>query len=169
MSDHAEAGSPSEGSRDDLVTAEIVTGPIDVPALIDSVSGPEMGAQALFLGTVRASTGGRRVLFMEYEAYAPMALSVMHGIGRELAREIGPCRLAIVHRVGRLEIGEISVAIVAAAPHRRVALSVCAEAIERVKTTVPIWKKEHFEGGAVWVEGDPSAPKGERHPHEDEV
>jgi len=128
--------------------------------VIASVAGEDAGAVAVFLGTVRATTHERRVLFLEYEAYAPMAEKGMREIALAMAREIGPCRVAIVHRTGRLEIGETSVAIAAASPHRRVALSACAEAIERLKKTVPIWKKEHFEGGAVWIEGDPSGPGG---------
>lgn len=146
------AGVPSPLSRP--ATGRIVSAPIDVGELIDLVSGPDMGAMALFLGTVRASTKGRRVLYLEYEAYAPMAETVILGIESALSRDGGACRVAIVHRVGRLEIGEVSVGIAVASPHRRVALAACAEAIERVKKTAPIWKKEHFEGGAAWVEGE---------------
>src|SRR5262245_9407757 len=138
----------------------IVEEPIDAKAVEAAVAGPDAGAIAVFLGTVRETAQGRRVLFLEYEAYAPMAESQMRAIALALPREIGPCRVAIVHRVGRLELGETSVAIAVASAHRRIALAACAEAIERVKKSVPIWKKEHFEGGAVWVEGDPSAPGG---------
>ena len=136
----------------------IVDRPIDVRDAIAAVAGPDAGAVSVFLGTVRGSTEGRRVLFLEYEAYTPMAEKVLREIALALPREIGPCRIAIVHRVGRLEIGETSVVIAVASPHRRVAIAACAEAIERVKTTAPIWKKEHFEGGAVWVEGARAAP-----------
>lgn len=135
----------------------IVSGPIDVPGLIASVAASDAGAVALFLGTVRETTQERRVLFLEYEGYLTMAEKRLREIALAMPREFGPCRVAITHRIGRLEIGEISVAIAVASPHRRVALSACAEAIERLKKTVPIWKKEHFEGGAVWIEGDPSA------------
>src|SRR5262245_16585877 len=138
----------------------IVEGPIDARTVIDAVSGHDAGAVAGFLGTVRETAQGRRVLFLEYEAYAPMAETQMRAIALALGREIGACRIAILHRVGRLELGETSVAIAVASAHRRIALQACAEAIERVKKTVPIWKKEHFEGGAVWIEGDPSAPEG---------
>ena len=139
-------------------TIAIVTGPIDVGALIASVCGNDAGAVSLFLGTVRESTGGRKVLFLEYEAYQPMAERALREIALALPGAFGPCRVAITHRIGRLELGEVSVAIAIASPHRRVAIAACAEAIERIKKTVPIWKKEHFEGGAVWIEGDPSPP-----------
>lgn len=142
----------------------IVESPIDAKAVVASVLGPGMGAVAVFLGTVRDSSAGRRVLFLEYEAYRPMAERALAAIAEAMSAEFGPCRVTIVHRVGRLEIGDTSVAIAVAAPHRRVALRACAEAIERLKTTAPIWKKEHFEDGAVWVEGDPSAPGAARAP-----
>ena len=133
---------------------------IDASEVVDAVTGHDAGAIAVFLGTVRETAQGRRVLFLEYEAYAPMAEAQMRAIALALVRDIGPCRVAMLHRVGRLELGETSVAIAIASAHRRIALEACAEAIERVKKTVPIWKKEHFEGGAVWIEGDPSAPEG---------
>ena len=138
----------------------LVSAPIDVAAVIAEVAGSDAGAVAFFIGTVRETSRDRRVLFLEYEAYTRMAEGAMREIALAVSREFGPCRLAIVHRVGRLEIGEISVAIAVASPHRRTALGACTEAIEQVKKTVPIWKKEHFEGGAVWIEGDPSAPGG---------
>ena len=134
----------------------IVSSPIDVDLVVSSVCGPDAGAVATFLGTVRETTSQRRVLFLEYEAFVPMAERALREIAEAMPREIGPCRVAITHRIGRLEIGEVSVAIAVASPHRRVALAACAEAIERLKKTVPIWKKEHFEGGSVWIEGDPS-------------
>src|SRR5438093_9076417 len=99
---------------------EIVSRPIDTGAVIASVAGPDAGAVAVFLGTVRETTSERRVLFLEYEAYAPMAEKVMREIALAVSREIGPCRVAMVHRIGRLEIGETSVAIAVASPHRRV-------------------------------------------------
>ena len=136
----------------------IVTAPIDVARVIASVAGPESGAISVFLGTVREESLGQRVLFLEYEAYLPMAEHELRAIVRLLPVEFGPSRVAIEHRLGRLEIGETSVAIAVASPHRRVAIAACAEAIERVKKTVPIWKKEHFEGGAVWIEGDARSP-----------
>jgi len=169
-SDPGSAPEPRASATEPL--ARIVDGPIDTDAVIAAVAGHDAGAVAVFLGTVRetahpaaaaaaaAGRPARRVLFLEYEAYAPMAEAQMRDIALALGREIGPCRVAIVHRVGRLELGETSVAIAVASAHRRIALAACAEAIERIKKTVPIWKKEHFEGGAVWIEGDPSAPEG---------
>jgi molybdopterin synthase catalytic subunit len=133
--------------------ARIVDRPIDPQDTIGAVAGWDAGAIATFLGTVRATTEARRVLYLEYEAYAPMAEKAMREIALAMPARFGPCRVAIEHRVGRLELGEISVAIAVASPHRQVALDACREAIERLKTTVPVWKKEHFEGGAVWIEG----------------
>ncbi len=140
--------------------ARVVDRPIDLGALVAAVAGPDAGAVSVFVGTVRNETGGRRVLFLEYEAYAPMAEKVLAEIALAMAREHGACRFAIEHRVGRLEPGEASVAIAVASPHRRVAIAACAGAIERIKKHVPVWKKEHFEDGAVWVEGDPSERRG---------
>ena len=148
----------SEDRHDGHVVA-ITDSPVDAGKVIASVSGPDAGAVAVFLGAVRGTSAGIRTLFLEYEAYGPMAEKTLRGIARAVAAEIGPCRVAIVHRVGRLEVGEISIAIAVASAHRRVALAACAECIERVKKTLPVWKKEHFEDGAVWIEGDPSAPQ----------
>jgi molybdopterin synthase catalytic subunit len=149
----------TDENRDDGHVVAISESPVDAGNVIASVSGPDAGAVAVFLGTVRGASGGKRTLFLEYEAYRPMAEKTLRGIASAVAAEIGPCRVAIVHRVGRLEIGEISIAIAVASAHRRVALAACAECIERVKKTLPVWKKEHFEDGAVWIEGDPSAPE----------
>jgi molybdopterin converting factor subunit 1 len=114
---------------------------------------PEDGAVVIFEGTVRNHTNGRPTRYLEYECYETMALRQMERIGREVARKFGLGRIGIVHRLGRLEIGEVSVAIVATAPHRRQAFEAAREAIDRLKREVPIWKKEFFEDGAVWVEG----------------
>lgn len=151
--------SPGESNtpqpRGSVHAVSIVSEPIAIQAVLESVAGPDAGAVAVFAGTVRETNQGRRVLFLEYEAYRPMAERVLREIAEALPSEFGPCRAAIVHRIGRLEIGETSVAIAIASPHRRVALQACAAAIERLKATAPIWKKEHFEGGAVWIEGAP--------------
>ena len=161
MVPHPDPGPPAAGRATETEPlVRIVDAPIDTNAVVSAVAGHDAGAVAVFLGTVRETAQGRSVLFLEYEAYAPMAEAQMRDIARALAREIGPCRVAILHRIGRLELGETSVAIAVASAHRRIALTVCAEAIERIKKSVPIWKKEHFEGGAVWIEGDPSAPEG---------
>ena len=131
----------------------IQTGPIDVAALIASVGSGADGAVASFVGTVRNENAGHRVLFLEYEAYAGMAEREMEAIAADARAQFGISRVSVVHRVGRLEIGEASVAIAVAAPHRAAALDACRFVIETLKRTVPIWKREHVEGGAVWIEG----------------
>ncbi len=135
----------------------IVEEPIDLREAIRAVEGPDRGAIATFLGVARDHHEGRRVLRLHYDAYPEMALEVMREIGREVAERFGTPHVAILHRVGTLEIGEASVAIAVAAPHRRQALEACAYAIERLKQVVPIWKKEHYEGASRWIEG-PGAP-----------
>jgi molybdopterin synthase catalytic subunit len=128
--------------------------PIDVAGLKCRVQTAEDGAVAVFEGVVRNNSKGRLTLRLEYECYEPMAIRTMAELGRELAGAHAVSRVAIVHRLGRLEIGETSVAIAVAAPHRGPAFDACREAIDRLKRVVPIWKKEYFEGGEVWVEGD---------------
>ena len=112
------------------------------------------GAVATFAGTVRDNTGGRPTLCLDYECYEPMALKTMAQIGGELARDFSLTRVAMVHRLGRLLVGETSVAVIATAPHRRAALEAASAGIDRLKKRVPIWKKEHFADGEVWVEGE---------------
>lgn len=128
--------------------------PIDAGALAARLLTGSEGAVVTFEGTVRNNTGGRTTRFLSYECYEPMALKLMARIGREIAagREIG--RVAMVHRLGRMLVGETSVAVVVTAPHRRPAFEAALEAIDRIKKTVPIWKKEHFADGEVWVEGE---------------
>ena len=117
------------------------------------IAGPE-GAVVTFEGTVRNNTKGRPTRFLEYEGYEPMALRTMARIGREIAAAREICRIAMVHRLGRLLVGETSVAVVVTAPHRRPAFEAALEAIDRLKKVVPIWKKEYFADGEVWVEGE---------------
>jgi len=112
------------------------------------------GAVVTFEGAVRNHTGGRSTLCLDYECYPPMALDMMAKIGREIADEHQVGRIAMVHRLGRLLVGETSVAVVVTAPHRRAAFEAALEGINRLKKRVPIWKKEHFADGEVWVEGD---------------
>ncbi len=132
--------------------------PLDPARLLAAVRDPRAGAEVLFLGVVRDHNSGRRVLHLEYEAYEPMALRALEDLAAALRARHGPdLRVAIAHRLGRLEIGEVSVAIAVSAPHRDLAYRASREAIEALKREVPIWKKEHFEGGEVWVEG-PGAP-----------
>lgn len=115
---------------------------------------PEDGAVIVFEGVVRNNTKGRRTLFLDYECYEEMAILQMAQIGREIASQFAIGRLGMIHRLGRLEIGEASVSILATAPHRKPAFDAALEGINRLKREVPIWKKEHFEDGAVWVDGE---------------
>jgi molybdopterin synthase catalytic subunit/molybdopterin converting factor small subunit len=125
--------------------------PIDVDAVIAEVADERAGAVATFLGTTRSHSRGRAVLHLEYEAYAGMAEQVMKEIAAKLKRKHELCEVAITHRVGRVGIGETSVAIAVSAPHRHAALAACQEAIDTLKETVPLWKKEVYEGGEEWI------------------
>src|SRR4249920_156337 len=120
------------------------------------------GAVATFLGLVRNHNAGRSVRYLEYEAYEPLARKSFERIAAEIGTRWPGVRLALHHRVGRLEIGEASVAIAAASAHRADAFSACRYAIERVKQIAPIWKREFFEGGDVWIEGATADPDDER-------
>lgn len=126
--------------------------PIDAAAIAAAARADGDGAVALFLGTVRDMNAGHRVLFMEYEAYAGMAEREMERIAAEAVATFGVTRVDIVHRVGRLEIGEASVAVAVAAPHRAAAMDACRFAIDALKASVPVWKREHRKDGAVWIE-----------------
>jgi molybdopterin synthase catalytic subunit len=127
--------------------------PIDVAVLTAAVRGDGDGAIAVFLGTVRDVNAGRKVLFLEYEAYEGMAEREIGKIVEEAHARFALTTVAVAHRVGRLEIGEVSVAVAVAAPHRAAALDACRFVIDTLKAKVPIWKREHFEGGVVWIEG----------------
>ena len=133
---------------------ELTTDAIDVGAVARRVVLPECGATVTLDGYAREWTRGRRTLYLVYEAYAPMALSELQRLGREAHERFQIAHLGIVHRTGKLEIGETSVVISVSAPHRRAAFEACEWAIRELKRTVPIWKKEVFEDGEVWVEGD---------------
>lgn len=132
--------------------------PIDVATLIASARADGDGGIAVFLGTVRDTNDGKRVHFLEYEVYPGMAEREMGRIERETHTRFAVSRVILVHRLGRLEIGETSVAIVVAAPHRAAAMEACRFAIDTLKETVPIWKREHLEDGAVWIEGPRREP-----------
>ncbi|MCX7603612.1 MAG: molybdopterin converting factor subunit 1 [Bryobacteraceae bacterium] len=158
---------PVSGGQEEWLRAEedaaghffaLTLGPIDAERLKRRVAQPQDGAVVVFEGIVRNHSGGRRTLFLDYECYEPMAIREIARLGREIAGRHAVSRVAIVHRLGRMEIGEASVVIVVSAPHRKAAFDAAREAIDRLKKEVPIWKKEHFEDGAVWVEGewDPS-------------
>jgi molybdopterin synthase catalytic subunit len=125
--------------------------PIDPSTVVDEVSDPRAGAVATFLGTTRVQSRGRAVHYLDYEAYGGMAEKVMADLADELKAKHDLCAVAITHRIGRVEIGEISVAIAVSAPHRAAALAACAEAIDTLKETVPLWKKEVYEGGEEWI------------------
>jgi molybdopterin synthase catalytic subunit len=134
---------------------------LDITALARVVDAPGIGAVVTFLGVVRDHNQGRRVLHLVYEAYEPLAERSLRRIVDE-ARERWPSAvLAVHHRTGTLAIGEASVAIAAASPHRSEAFAACRYAIERVKQIVPIWKHEYFEGGDVWIEGATADPEDE--------
>jgi molybdopterin synthase catalytic subunit len=128
--------------------------PIVTKAITERMQQPSDGAVIAFEGVVRNNTKGRATKFLDYECYEPMALKMMAQIGREIAAGHAIGRIAMVHRLGRMEIGEASVLIVATAPHRRPAFEAALEGINRLKKLVPIWKKEHFADGEVWVEGE---------------
>jgi molybdopterin synthase catalytic subunit len=129
-------------------------------ALSDRMKRPADGAVIAFEGVVRDNTKGRATKFLDYECYEPMALKLMAQIGREIAASHAVGHIAMVHRLGRMEIGEASVVSVVSAPHRKAAFEAALEGINRLKKLVPIWKKEHFADGEVWVEGewDETAP-----------
>jgi molybdopterin converting factor subunit 1 len=133
---------------------ELTTDPIDTGASARRVVPPECGATVTLDGYVREWTRGRKTLYLVYETYAPMALSEMQRMGREAHTRFEIGHIGIVHRTGRLEIGETSVVISVSAPHRRAAFEACEWAIRELKRTVPIWKKEFYEDGEVWVEGE---------------
>ena len=132
----------------------IVRHAIDSRQMVELLKRPEDGAIATFEGVVRNNTKGRATAYLEYECYEPMALQQMAGICREIAHTYAIGNLGMVHRLGRLEVGEASVVIVATAPHRKPAFDAAFEAINRLKKEVPIWKKEFFGDGAVWVDGE---------------
>lgn len=127
---------------------------IDSQRLARKLQKPEDGAVVVFEGVVRNNTKGRPTLYLEYECYEQMALEQMARIGSEIAAQFAIDRIGVVHRLGRLQIGQASVAIVATAPHRKAAFEAALETINRLKREVPIWKKEFFADGAVWVDGE---------------
>ena len=130
---------------------EITPDPLSLGALVVSVMQNTSGAVATFLGVVREFARGRRVSYLEYDAYPEMATATLRQVGEEIRHRWPVDRIAMVHRIGRLRIGEASIAIAIASPHRREALEACAFAIERVKEIVPIWKKEVWTDGAEWI------------------
>lgn len=133
---------------------ELTIEPIDVGTVARRVVLPACGATVTLDGYAREWTRGRRTLHLVYEAYAPMALAEMQRLARQAHQQFEIAHIGIVHRTGRLEIGETSVVIAVSAPHRRAAFAACEWVIRELKRTVPIWKKEVFEDGEIWVEGE---------------
>ncbi|MEE8433733.1 MAG: molybdenum cofactor biosynthesis protein MoaE [bacterium] len=131
---------------------EIVEAPIDLNTLVAKVASPGAGGIATFLGVVRDNSLGRKVLYLFYEVYPPMAVKEMARVEAAVRERWEVDSIAITHRIGRLEIGEASVAIAVSSPHRKEAIEACHFAIDRLKQTVPVWKKEYWEGGEVWIE-----------------
>jgi molybdopterin synthase catalytic subunit len=125
--------------------------PIELQALVDCVTDPEAGAIATFIGTTRNNNQGRKVIALDYEAYPEMAEKELARLGEEAKKKWQICRMAIVHRVGPVQITEPSVVIAVSAAHREAAFAACRFAIEEIKKTVPIWKKEVYEGGEIWI------------------
>ena len=154
---HAGSADILSASTDANDFFELTTDPIDVGAVARRVVLPECGATVTLDGYAREWTRGRRTLYLVYEAYAPMALRELRRLGEQAHEKFEIAHIGIVHRTGRLEIGETSVVIAVSAPHRRAAFEACEWAIRELKRTVPIWKKEVFADGEVWVEGESSA------------
>jgi molybdopterin synthase catalytic subunit len=143
------------------IGAEILSLDSVAAALGDGLSSGGDGAVVTFLGLVRNYNLGRSVRYLEYEAYAPLALKAFERIAAEIGDRWPSARLALHHRIGRLEIGEASIAIATRSPHRGDAYAACRYAIERVKQIAPIWKREFFDGGDVWIEGATANPDDE--------
>jgi MoaE-MoaD fusion protein len=155
-----------EAKNGDQDFFELTTDAIDVGMVARRVVLPECGATVTLDGYVREWTRGRKTLYLVYEAYPQMALSEMRRLGREAHERFEIAHIGIVHRTGRLEIGETSVVISVSAPHRRAAFEACEWAIRELKRTVPIWKKEFYEDGEVWVEGEGTPEELSTKPHE---
>jgi MoaE-MoaD fusion protein len=138
---------PPVSGGDFLISAE----PLDIAAAIAEADDADAGAVASFVGTVRRHSRGRRVLHLEYEAFEEMAQPMLRALADDLTAKHGLSKVAIHHRIGRVEIGEPSVVIAVSAPHRAAALDACREAIDTLKETIPLWKKELYEGGEEWL------------------
>ncbi len=141
----------SGGSRK---AVSIVREAIDTQGVLDSIKCGEDGAAVVFEGVVRNQTRGRRTLYLDYSAYEEMALEQMEGLAEQALKQFAVREVALMHRLGRLEIGETSVLVVVASAHRAAAFDACRWLIDTLKRTVPIWKKEYFEDGAVWADGE---------------
>jgi molybdopterin synthase catalytic subunit len=149
------SGQPSGRRRYSGRYATIVRDAIDTEGVLEGIKRGEDGAAVVFEGVVRNQTRGRRTLYLDYEAYEEMALRQMEGLAEQALKQFRIREVALVHRLGRLEIGETSVLIVVASAHRAAAFDACRWLIDTLKRSVPIWKKEYFEDGAVWADGEP--------------
>jgi MoaE-MoaD fusion protein len=149
---------PVSGGTSKASRCELVREPIGTPGIVAALKHPEDGATVIFDGVVRNNTRGRRTLHLDYEAYEEMARKQMEELAARAITQFQVRDVAIVHRLGRLGIGETSVLIVVASAHRAAAFDACRWLIDTLKRTVPIWKKEHFEDGAVWADGEPFPP-----------
>ncbi|MBI4463866.1 MAG: molybdenum cofactor biosynthesis protein MoaE [Acidobacteria bacterium] len=160
-SDDGSGESAASGeSTPSVLVAGLTREPIDTRILVEQLKRGQDGAVVVFEGIVRNHSGGRATLYLEYEAYEPMALEKMRQIGDEVRQKFPVDGVGMIHRLGRLEIGEASVVIAISSAHRHPAFEACHYAIDRLKQIVPIWKKEHFADGAVWVEGEHSSCAG---------
>jgi molybdopterin synthase catalytic subunit len=149
------SGGKSKAAELQSAHCAIVRQPIDIQAIKKSLERPEDGSALFFDGIVRNNTRGRRTLFLDYEAYESMALNEMEKLAQAALEQFKVRDVCLVHRLGRLEIGETSVLIGVASAHRVAAFEACRWLIDTLKKTVPIWKKEYFEDGAVWADGEP--------------
>jgi molybdopterin converting factor subunit 1 len=143
---------PVSGGATTIAPIRIVAAPLSVDDALAAVRDAGYGGLVVFLGTVRDTSRGKRVTHLEYEAYPEMAEAKMREIAERLERTHAPCRVVMHHRVGELAIGDVAVVVAAGAPHRDAAFAAAREAIDELKTIVPIWKKEFAEDGAIWVE-----------------
>ena len=139
--------------------ASIIRVPIDTESVFNKIKRGEDGAAVVFEGVVRNQTRGRKTLYLDYEAYEEMALQQMEALAEQALKQFPIRDVALVHRLGHLEIGETSVLIIVVSAHRAAAFDACRWLIDSLKRTVPIWKKEYFEDGAVWADGDPFPPE----------
>jgi len=154
VSGGADSPKPAVPSRVQLTRERI-----DARALADRIKRPEDGATVVFEGIVRDNSRGRRTLYLDYEAYEEMARKQLDDLAAQALARFEVREVCVVHRLGRLQIGETSVAIVVSSAHRAAAFDACRWMIDTLKKTVPIWKKEYFEDGAVWAEGEPFPPE----------
>jgi len=151
------ASKSSQSSQSNTTWVELAENVIDVNAVLKRVSHPQAGGVVIFLGTVRDNSRSRHVKFLEYEAYKPMAIKEMNRVAEEAGRRWLVLGIAIVHRLGHLEVGDISVAIAVSSEHRKEAFEAGRYAIDSLKQTVPIWKKEVWDSGEAWIGSEPQA------------